>query len=249
MDRDIENYVRNCMSCAMHLNEPKPARMHPWEYPQHAWQRLHIDYAGPFLIIVDTYSKWPEVIPMSSTTSRATISPLMSVFVTHGLPVRVVTDNGPQFCSDEFQEFLASNGIEHIRSAPYHPSTNGEAERSVQTFKRNMNCRGALPHSVNFHVHKFLLSYRTTEHSVTGQTPSKMLMNRRIRNKLDLLLPDVQIKQNIRDWKQVEKHHEVDHYEPSTLVMVRSYHTPNKWTPGYVDQALGHMHHNVNMNG
>lgn len=85
--------------------------MHPWEYPQHAWHRLHIDYAGPFLnsnflVIVDAYSKWPEVTPMSSTTSRATNSALMSVFATHGLPVHVVTDNGPQFCSDEFSEFL-----------------------------------------------------------------------------------------------------------------------------------------------
>lgn len=151
MNKDIERYVKNCMSCAMHQNEPKQTRMHPWEYPQHAWQRLHIDYAGPFLnsnflVIVDAYSKWPEVIPMSSTTSRATISTLMSVFATHGLPVRVVTDNGPQFCSDEFSEFLRSNGIQHTRSAPYHPSTNGEAERLVQTFKHNMKCRGALPH-------------------------------------------------------------------------------------------------------
>ena len=76
-----------------------------------------------------------------------------------------------------------------------------------------------------------------------------MLMNRRIRNKLDLLLPDVQIRQNNHEWKQVEKHHEVNHYERSTPVMVRSYHTPNKWTPRYVDQALGHMHYDVNVDG
>lgn len=64
-----------------------------------------------------------------------------------------------------------------------------------------------------------------------------------------MLLPDVQIRQNNREWKQVEKHHEVNQYERSTPVMVRSYHTPNKWTPGHVDQALGHMHYDVNVDG
>ena len=56
----------------------------------------------------------------------------------YGIPTQLVSDNGPQFTSEEFASFMKRNGIKHIRSAPYHPSTNGTAERFVQTFKKAM---------------------------------------------------------------------------------------------------------------
>lgn len=82
--------------------------MHPWERRRRPWQRLHIDYAGPFLghsylILVDAYSKWPEVIPFQATTSLSTIRALMLLFATHGIRERIVADNGPQFTSQEFK--------------------------------------------------------------------------------------------------------------------------------------------------
>ena len=74
-------------------------------------------------------SKWPEVFSIiSSSTSTATITVF---FAAYGLPVQMVTDNGPQFTSDEFATFMKMNGTKHIRSAPYHPSTNGLAKRFV----------------------------------------------------------------------------------------------------------------------
>ena len=79
-----------------------------------------------------------EMIPMSSTTAERTITELRKLFATHGLPTQVVTDNGTQFTSQEFAEFLKLNSIHHYKSAPYHPATNGEAERYVQTFKQAM---------------------------------------------------------------------------------------------------------------
>ena len=84
-----------------------------------------------FLIAVDAHSKWPEVIPMSTTTAEKTVSELRKLFATHGLPEQIVSDNGAQFTSQHFEEFMKLNGIKHIRSAPYHPATNGEAERFV----------------------------------------------------------------------------------------------------------------------
>ncbi len=91
----------------------------------------------------------------------------MPVFATHGHPARIVTDNGTQFCSSVFSEFLKVNEIEHTKSVPYHPATNGEAEHLLQTFKHNMKCRSVTSADVNTHVCKFLLSYRTSEHTVT----------------------------------------------------------------------------------
>ncbi len=105
-------------------------------WPSKPWQHIHIDFAGlfqkaMFLVAVDAHSKWPEAYLMSSTTVSQTISVLQKMFATHGLPEQIVSDNGPQFVSSEFAEFMKQNGVKHVRSAPYHPSTNGLAERFV----------------------------------------------------------------------------------------------------------------------
>ena len=80
------------------------------------------------LIVVDSYSKWLEVHTIPSITSARTIEKLRPIFATHGLPKTIVSDNGLSLVSSEFKKFLQLNGICHITSAPYHPSTNGLAE-------------------------------------------------------------------------------------------------------------------------
>ena len=87
---------------------------------------------------MDVYSKWPEVIEMSSTTAALTILVLRQIFTTHGIPEQLVSDNGPQFTSSEFADFCKGNGVKHIRVSPYHPASNGLVERMVQTFKQSM---------------------------------------------------------------------------------------------------------------
>ena len=81
--------------------------------------------------MVDAHSKWPEIVEMNSTTAQKTIVELRKMFAAHGLPQQLVY-NGPQFISEEFASFLKSNGIKHIRCAPYHPASNGAVERLVQ---------------------------------------------------------------------------------------------------------------------
>ena len=83
----------------------------PWRWPSKPWQRINIDYAGPFmtkmfLLVVDAHSKWLEVITMSSTTSESTINALRYLFSSFGLVEEIVSDNGPQFVLNEFQDCL-----------------------------------------------------------------------------------------------------------------------------------------------
>ena len=140
MDADIERASKTCEICLLDQNNPKRAPIHCWEHPGQPWERIHIDYAGPFLghmflIVVDAYSKWMEVSIMKTSTASATVEKLRGMFATHGLPALVVSDNGPCFSSQDFKMFLKVNGIRHIFTAPYHPSSNGQAERCVRTFK------------------------------------------------------------------------------------------------------------------
>ena len=91
-----------------------------------------------FLVVVDAHSKWSDVYPMNTCMSTATIEKLQQSFAVHGLPETAVTDNGTCFTSDEFNVFMRNNGTKHIKSAPYHPSTSGLAERAVQTLKQGL---------------------------------------------------------------------------------------------------------------
>ena len=115
--------------------------LHPWTWPKRVWQMLHIDFVekdgSNFLVVVDSHSKWLEVKLMNSTTSQRTIAVLRDLFSSYGLPPEeVVSDNGPQFVSHEFSNFMKMNGIKHTLTPPYHPASNGAAERSVQILKQ-----------------------------------------------------------------------------------------------------------------
>ena len=134
----IEQLVRECETCQSVRNNLSLTLLHPWLWPDTPWKRLHVDFAGPFqgtmfMIIVDAHSKWLEVVPLSTTTTEKTLYVLCSMIARHKLPAQLVTDNGPQFISSEFETFMKENGIKHIGTSPYHPASNGEAERCSNT--------------------------------------------------------------------------------------------------------------------
>ena len=176
MYSDLEAKVRSCSTCQMYRNDPPQAVLYPWEWPKQPWTRLHADYAGPFLgrmflIIIDAYSKWIEIHITNSATSAVTIDKLRNTFATFGLPEILVTENGTNFTSTEFEEFLKSNGIRHVRTVPYHLASNGMAEPAVQSFKMGM--KKLTTGSLEARVARFLFTYRITPQTTTGTSPSE----------------------------------------------------------------------------
>ena len=195
MDNQIADVVKQCSSCQQAAKLPAHHEPVPWEQPTRAWSRLHIDFAGPlkgiyYLVVVDAYSKWPEVIPMQTATTGTTIAALRRIFGQHGLPDTIVSDNGTQFSSAQFKDFCIRAGIQHIHSPPYHPQSNGQAERFVDTFKRALlKSRGE--GNTEEILQEFLLAYRTTPSPTVpeGRTPAEALMGRKLRTVHSALIP------------------------------------------------------------
>lgn len=132
---------------------------------------------------------------MKTTTAEATVQELRRIFASFGLRETVVTDNGPQFTSAQFSTFLASNGIRHLTSPPYHPASNGMAERLVQTVKKSL-LKQIGEHkkhgmSMQHWVDQFLFSYRNTPCASTGVTPAQLFLTWAPRTRLSLLHPEL----------------------------------------------------------
>jgi len=122
----------------------------------------------------------------------------------HGVPQKLVTNNGPTFRSKEFQAFTRENGIRHIFSAPYQPSSNSLAERVIQTMKQTlhqMQGSGTIADKLS----RFLFMYLITPHTSTGVAPSELLMGRWLRSRFDLLHPDYTLSKKVNESQRNQK--------------------------------------------
>ena len=246
LDADLEGVTNSCSTCLENRASPPKAMLHPWEWPDRPWHRLHIDHAGPvngqtFLIIVDAHSKWVEIFPTKGTTSKESIGCLQHIFSTFGLPVSIVSDNGPGFVSAEFEDFMQKCGIRHIKTAVYKPSTNGLAERMVQTFKRALK---ASSEPLKLTIERFLFNYRMTPHATTGVSPAELMFGRKLRSRLDLLWPMEQVPSRVASKQESQK--ELYTKKPrqtlfpsESSVMIRNYASGPKWIPGNIEEPTG----------
>lgn len=200
IDGDIENLVKSCKICAENQKTPPHAMLTPWPWPERAWQRIHADFLGPFkgdmyLVIVDSYSKWPEVVNFHQNTKAIKlVEVFQTLFARHGLPDLIVTDNGRQFSSKEFDDFLRHNGVKHTLSPPYHPATNGAAENFVGTFKDKVSkiMQGGV--KVEVAINQFLFDYRSAPHCTTNKSSAYLLYKRELKTRFDKLRPNLRDK-------------------------------------------------------
>lgn len=150
---------------------------HPRQAMAGSGDRQFIWNGENYIVTVDYYSRFFELDRLNSTTSAAVIHKLKAAFARHGIAETVVSDNGPQYASKEFELFAKSWEFKHITSSPYYPQSNGLAERTVQTAKALMDKAKADGRDPYFS----LLEYRNTPVD-NFKSPAQLLMSRRLRS-------------------------------------------------------------------
>eukprot|EP00731_Ephydatia_muelleri_P037838 Em0575g5a len=205
---------------------------------QHVLEMLHEGHPGISRMksLARGIVWWPKLDADQETLA---IQALRRVFSTHGLPQILVSDNGAAFSSSEFQTFVARNGFKHVRSAPYHPATNGLAERAVQTVKDALKKTSG---DIDTRLSRFLFQYRLTPHSSTGQSPAKLLLGRVPRSHLDFLFPDVadNVKQNQQRQKQNHDQRATERFfVVGDKVYALNHRGTPTWLPGTVSAVSG----------
>jgi transposase InsO family protein len=190
IDSEIEQLIKTCYQCQLTSKQPQQPQITPTEMPEAPWQSVGMDLTGPFpggeylLVVIDYYSRFPEVEIMKSITSNAIKQRLMKIFATHGLPHEIKTDNAPNMVSQELTSFFKANGIKHHRITPYHPQAAGLVENFNKTLGKCVKTAVAERKNWRIELYKFLMTYRTTPHVTTGSAPASLLFNRTVKNKL-----------------------------------------------------------------
>ena len=193
IDKEIERKCKNCHGCQVVGSLPSQEPIKPTPLPSAPWEELAADILGPLpdgtyiLVVVDYFSRYFEVSLMRSITTEKTVMALEEIFARHGYPKSLKTDNGANFTSVQFEEFLRECGILHRRTTPLWPQANGEVERQNRTLLKALKIAQVEKLDWRRELQHFLLAYRSTPHSTTGVSPAQLLFGRSIKCKLPML--------------------------------------------------------------
>lgn len=190
IDKDVEEAVKKCKDCILVSLPSKPIPIQSTRFPEEAWQAVALDFKGPLpsgvhlLVIIDYYSKFVVVEVLHSLTAGVLIKHLRKVFGQFGPPMSIRSDNGTQMNSEEFKRFCEEWGITLIFSTPYWPQANGEVERFNRTLSKQLSISRNNKTDWKEDLNRFLLAYHSTPHPSTGKSPAKLMLKRKLREKI-----------------------------------------------------------------
>lgn len=211
IDKEIELFVKSCEACQV-LRKDKPNKEYgQWAETSYPFERVHIDffhYLGKtFLILVDVFTRWLEIRQMSRTTTTDVGKELDSIFSVFGFPTKMVSDNGPPFNSYEFLKFAEERNITLIKSPPYHPQSNGIAERAVQTTKAVLKKLVLENNNKSFQILKlvetFLSNYRNMPSTEDKIVPAHMMFTFKPKTALSRIKVGKKVRFNINEDNEI----------------------------------------------
>jgi hypothetical protein len=197
LNKDVEGKIRHCVCCKTESRE-SPVQVPVYE--EKPWYQVAVDFKGPMrdgnfqpyylITVVDCYTKFVAARVVRNASTAEVKEFLDSLFSIFGHCTILLSDNGSQFLSCDFSQYLKRLGIVHRRSAVYNPQANGCVERVNKNFKKLLESSkcDSMP-EVRQIVSRYLLNYNATSHATTGKTPSEMMLSFKIRTRLSCFLP------------------------------------------------------------
>ena len=224
---------------------------------------------GPFpsgesvLVVIDAYSRFPEVDILKLTTAPSIINKLDPIFSTHGFPDSVTSDNGPQFACHEMADYFSRRGIKHHHVTPLWPKANGIVESFMKPLNKAIRTAHAQGQVWQKELPKFLLNYRTTPHTTTKVAPAQLLFNRVVNNGIPAIantnlhpvptqehakaqLCDAERKKESKMYADIKRHAKETHIKVGDIVLLKQPKENKLYTrfrpkPYQVVAMKGHM--------
>ncbi|KAL5014582.1 hypothetical protein ScPMuIL_008852 [Solemya velum] len=208
INKDIDWMVKDCQICQQFQNHQPKEPLNSHELPHSPFEKVSTDLFQinnkDYIVVVDAYSNYPEVVQIPNQSSRVVIQAMKNIFSRHGIPKQILSDNGPCYRSQEFKVFSKEWDFQHVTSSPRYPKSNGLAEKTVQTMKNIIRKCCAAGDDVQLG----LLAYRTTKLDI-GLSSSELLMGRQLRNNLPSFVPDIKkgkrVAKDIIGWKHRQR--------------------------------------------
>ena len=203
----VDMFVETCIPCQAAEKRTKQPPMEIIPLPQQVWHTVHADYKGPvggqfyLHVVIDGYTRFAEVDITSSTGGEELMPKMDKIWATHGIPAKLISDNGPPYCSHEFEQYCRRMGIKHRPITETHSQSNALAERFMKRLVRVIHTAGAEGRDPRREVFKFVLNYNSSIHSSTGKAPAELLMKRPMKT----LLPGLPDKADTRMDKEVRE--------------------------------------------
>ena len=223
LNKDVEDFVKSCKICNEMNVVTKKAHYSQWIPTNKPFSRIHADFfyfeKKIFLLVVDSFTKWIEIEHMKyGTDLRKVIKVFLRIFARFGLPDTLVTDGGPPFNSMNFVKFFENQGIKVLKSPPYHPESNGQAERMVRVVKDALKKLLLDPDirqmDTDEQISYFLFNYRNICLD-DKQVPSEKLLSFKPKTLLDLINPKTGHKHR---QTTTDRQNTTDNFEPNAKV-------------------------------
>ena len=194
MDSSIDKKVKECLACQASTKTPHRDPLIPSTLPDQPWEKLSADHWGPLpdgkylLVIVDEFSRYPEVEVVKGTSAEANLPALDSIFARHGFCKRLKTDGGPPFNGNEnhsLQQYFQWAGIQHkTTKSAEDPEANGLAEAFMKHCGKIYHTATIERKNPTAELNKHLRMYRATPHPTTGKPPALLLFGRNIKTRI-----------------------------------------------------------------
>lgn len=258
MSEHIKTYIQKCDVCRSVDMKQQKETLHPHEVPSRPWAKVGTDLFTydnkEYLITVDYYSNFWEIDYLPDTKSGTVIRKLKAHFARQGIPDIVVSDNGPQYASQEFKRFCQLWEIQHKTSSPGYPQSNGMAESAVKTAKRLMMKAKAAGED----PYLSMLDHRNTPSQGLETSPAQRLLSRRTRTLLptrdSLLQPEVKHTTQARMDRQMRQARyynksakDMDTLERGDRVRIQPFEPRTIWRKATVVEPVDHRSYAVRL--